>query len=340
MVKRTALLAALVLAGSAVASAVGGALPANAAHLPRAVLHGTAGLLPPTDVTGQGANRKVTLSWTAPSSATPAVDGYDIRETHDGGAWNFVTTVAATPTSATITKLINGTAYKFELRSRSGDNQSNWSLPSPPVTPLAMDASALTAPVSRTVPFGTTVQFTTTLTDMVTGEPIAHQTVNLLSRVGTSGQFGKAGTGTTNAHGRVTVPFTPNMNRQYHWHYTGAPGHHPATSNIATVNVSQIVTAAATKASVAKGGSVKVWGTVVPNEDGKAVVLELRSGGSWLKKSDTTIHRQPLPNGTTAKGFVFKLTLRRKGTAVLRVLRPATQSNAKGVSHHIQVDVT
>ncbi len=180
----------------------------------------------------------------------------------------------------------------------------------------------------------------TTLTDTATGSPIANATVNLLSRRGTTGGFGTAGSGTTNAQGKLTVAAQPTVNRQYEWQYAGDAAHHAATSGTATVTVAQVVTAKLVDSSVAKGTAAKVWGTVAPPEAGQTVQLQMKSSGHWVNEGTATIKKQKLPDGTTAKGFIFSLTLHSKGTFVLRVTRAATATNTAGVSKHLTLTVT
>jgi hypothetical protein len=299
-------------------------------------------LLPPSNVTATAGNKKVTLNWTAPSNGGPTVDGYEIQESTDGGStWNYVDQVDAAPTSDTITHLVNGTTYEFEVQSQAGSYVSDWSDPSSAVTPIAPpDASALTAPGNAAVRYGDTVNFATKLTDTVTGNPIKNAAVDLLSRHGTSGSFGKVGAGTTNAQGKVTVSVKPKANGQYEWHYAGAAGHNAVNSPIATVHVAQVVTARLVKASVKKGSAATVWGTVRPPENGQQVKLQMKSSGHWVTEKAATIHKQKLPNGSTAQGFVVSLTLHNKGTFVLRVTRAATGANTAGSSKPLTLHVT
>jgi hypothetical protein len=59
-----------------------------------------------------------------------------------------------------------------------------------------------------------------------------------------------------------------------------------------------------------------------------------------VNKATATIKKQKLPDGTTADGFVFSLTLHTKGTFVLRVTRAATAANTAGSSKHLTLHVT
>jgi large repetitive protein len=62
----------------------------------------------------KGANQ-VTVSWTAPSGSDPAVTGYLVTALKGGAQANAVS-VAASTTTATVTGLVGGTAYTFEVQ--------------------------------------------------------------------------------------------------------------------------------------------------------------------------------------------------------------------------------
>ena len=91
---------------------------------------------------------------------------------------------------------------------------------------------------------------------------------------------------------------------------------------------------------MAKGTAATIWGTVAPPEAGQTVKLQMKSSGHWVTKGTATIKKQKLPDGSTAKGFVFSLTLHTKGTFVLRVARAATDANTAGTSKHLTLTVT
>ena len=89
---------------------------------------------PPTDVQATAGNAAVAVSWAAPASVGgSAVSGYTVTAV-PGGA---TATVAATATTASVTGLTNGTAYRFTVVATNSYGNSAPSASSAPVTPAA-----------------------------------------------------------------------------------------------------------------------------------------------------------------------------------------------------------
>jgi hypothetical protein len=89
---------------------------------------------PPTDVQATAGNAAAAVSWAAPASAGgSAISGYTVTAV-PGGA---TATVAATATTASVTGLTNGTAYRFTVVATNSYGNSAPSASSAPLTPAA-----------------------------------------------------------------------------------------------------------------------------------------------------------------------------------------------------------
>ena len=94
----------------------------------------------------------LSVNWSAPSNAGPAITDYDYRHrTSPDGSWTEVTDTAITALSATIAGLAEGTSYDVQVRATNEEGTSGWS-PSGEgmtVTPLTVGmASGTDPPVS------------------------------------------------------------------------------------------------------------------------------------------------------------------------------------------------
>ena len=91
----------------------------------------------------EGGNRRVTLSWSAPSSdGGAAITHYQLRHRTGSGAWTTGSELAASPRSATISNLADATLYEVQVRAKNSVDYSPWSrsetgtTSSPPPPPL------------------------------------------------------------------------------------------------------------------------------------------------------------------------------------------------------------
>ena len=115
-------------------AAVLGVLSVLALLLPTTAGAAIAG--PPTGISATVADSQVTLTWTAPAGASPAVSDYLVEYSSDAGqTWRNFTRVATTATTATVTGLINTVSYLFRISAFNSDGFGAWST-AVSVTPL------------------------------------------------------------------------------------------------------------------------------------------------------------------------------------------------------------
>jgi hypothetical protein len=114
-------------------------------------------------VSAAAGNASATIRWTAPSNGGAAITSYTVTP-HAGTVAQTPVTVTGTPpaTTATITGLVNGTAYTFTVSATNAIGTSAASTASSPVTP--------TAPATSLVANG---GFESALTSWTTGGAIA-----------------------------------------------------------------------------------------------------------------------------------------------------------------------
>jgi len=90
----------------------------------------------PTSVTAVAGNAQAVVSWTAPAIVLPPVTDYAVQLSTDGGSnWTPASDAVSTATSATITGLTNGTAYRFQVAGINGIGTGAYSAASSAVTP-------------------------------------------------------------------------------------------------------------------------------------------------------------------------------------------------------------
>ncbi|NBP00505.1 MAG: hypothetical protein EBU90_10355 [Proteobacteria bacterium] len=81
-------------------------------------------------------NQRVVLSWTAPFTENLPILDYDIQYSSNSGlTWTTFVKPTSTQTTATVTSLTNGTSYIFRVAAINRIGQSEYSIPSIPVTP-------------------------------------------------------------------------------------------------------------------------------------------------------------------------------------------------------------
>ena len=101
--------------------------------------------IPAAPVVSSASLTSVTVAWTAPANAGPAIGDYDYRYrvTSPQGSWTEVTTTTITGLSATITQLTEGTEYDVQVRATNDEGTSGWSDPGTGTPTGATEAGAL-----------------------------------------------------------------------------------------------------------------------------------------------------------------------------------------------------
>ena len=85
----------------------------------------------PTGLTAQSGDGQITLSWTGVADAdsgSSSIAGYDVRYTRPQrpGLWHTVRRGDSAAVTETVTGLVNGTVYQFEVRARNSEAFSEW----------------------------------------------------------------------------------------------------------------------------------------------------------------------------------------------------------------------
>jgi predicted phage tail protein len=109
----------------------------------------------PTGLAVTAGNSQATLSWTAPTGVIAQAPITDYREQYssdNGTTWTPFTAAVSTATSATITGLTNGTAYRFRVAALNGVGTGDYTAASSAVTPTA--GTPPNAPTSLTATAG------------------------------------------------------------------------------------------------------------------------------------------------------------------------------------------
>ncbi|TSA05943.1 MAG: hypothetical protein D4R77_07090, partial [Planctomycetaceae bacterium] len=102
----------------------------------------------PLSVVGVSGDSQIGLTWSAPvSNGGDPLSDYAIQySSNSGGSWTSFTHVASTATTATVTSLVNGTSYLFQVAAINSYGSGNFSVSSLSVVPMAKP-SVPTAPV-------------------------------------------------------------------------------------------------------------------------------------------------------------------------------------------------
>lgn len=297
------------------------------------VAPGTAYAPGPPAVTGV-----TTGDQTATVSFSPPVCG--------GGSPITSYTVTASPGGATatgsggpltVTGLTNGTSYTFTVKATNAVGTSGASAPSAPATPGAVAPTSLTAAAPVAVVHGAAATLRSRLTSA--GNGLGGRSVTLMSRTAPAGPWSPVSVRTTDASGQVSAVVRPSRHTSYRFVFAGAPGYQSSASGVSSVTVAASLTIALGPTKVKQGKKAKVYGVAQPLPAGTLVTLQELRKGTWTKVGTARLAAQKLPDGTSRLGYVISVKLS-KGKHKLRVVSPATSSNAAGTSPTVTLKVT
>ena len=124
----------------------------------------------PSGITATVGNGSALVSWTPPAAGGSAITGYTVTASPDGAS----VTVAGTATSATITGLVNGTAYTFTVVATNAVGSGPVSSPTAAIVPVAVPGAAA-PPVAAAGNGSATVSWSAPSSD---GSPITGYTIS------------------------------------------------------------------------------------------------------------------------------------------------------------------
>ena len=162
------------------------------------------------------------------------------------------------------------------------------------------------------------------ITGKLTGADAAGETIDLNADPFPFDTFVKVATTHTNTAGAYGFFVTPTENTKYR---TDAKSKAPASSPELLVRVAPKVTLKVSDKTPAENQKVTFSGTVTPEHDGQAVLLQRRkSGGGWKTVKTGVL----VDAGTAPSTYVFKRKITRGGT--YRVVKPADADHVQGRS--------
>ena len=187
----------------------------------------------PTAVVGVRGNASVDLSWTAPTSdGGSAITGYRVQ-VRSGATIIRTDSLVGTATSATITGLTNGTAYRFAVQAVNANGAGALSALSVAVTPATVPGAPVLGAVTQGAAGGAlTLTVAWTPPASTGGNAISAYTVTAYNAAGTAVQSVVVGSGARNRTFTFTTvgPFTFDVTA------TNGVGTGPASARSAPVN--------------------------------------------------------------------------------------------------------
>ncbi len=139
----------------------------------------------PSSIIGVGGDSQVSLNWTPPSSdGGSAITDYTIQYSgNDGVSWSTFSHSASAATEATVTGLINGSSYRFQVAAVNAAGTGSWSSTSAAVTPRTVPA--VPASISSTAGNGR-VSLSWAVPASIGGSAITDYTIQYSSNGGTN----------------------------------------------------------------------------------------------------------------------------------------------------------
>ena len=131
-------------------------------------------------------------------------------------------------------------------------------------------------------------------------------------------------TRTSSSTGLVSFAHKPAWSLTYRWQYAGTPTLIGTAGGSVAVSVRMTVSAALSKPSIRLGGSVTMSGKVLPSHAGSTVILQRKSGSTWVTVGTAKL------SVTSAYSITFKPST--KGSKEYRVLKAADGDHVASVS--------
>jgi 5-hydroxyisourate hydrolase-like protein (transthyretin family) len=257
---------------------------------------------------------QVRVSW---EGLEPSAGGVTVCVYAIGRPGNCVAAeTVSSPVRRTGWLTLPGGATKFAARVRAYTDFDGARVRSAGVLSATWHATRLRPRTCRAF-YDETCRLQVRLVDRATGSPVAGVPVQLWRRpYSGSGDYTLVTTRTTDARGVASHSFAPRHRAAYQWRFRGAT-RLLATETAFRLPVHFRVTAHVTKATVATGRTVRIWGRVRPGLAGTPVQRWdwNRARHRYVFAADdptaeTVVTRRRLPNGRVAFGYVLKVRVR------------------------------
>lgn len=251
----------------------------------------------PLNVTATAGNASATLTWSAPVNHQP-VTSYTVHDTFASnsvlvpdGTVTAVPGSTVVPATATVTGLVNGVTYQFEVLASNAQGSGPLSAPSNLVTPQAPTVPGAPTNVSASSSDASaSVSWTAPTSNG--GSPITSYTVTALVNGAPTGISATVGGGAT---GAVVAGLTNGLAYTFSVHATNAIGNGPESTQSAAVTPAAITApdmsiAMSGPASVIAGGNA-VYSMVVTNlgtSTASAVTVNDVASGATVSSVATT----------------------------------------------------
>jgi lipoprotein-anchoring transpeptidase ErfK/SrfK len=241
---------------------------------------------PPTTVTGltqRPGDSQVVLRWTNP--ADPDFAGVTVVEsagsTAPAAIADGTTVYKGTAATATVTGLVNGSAYSFSVftRNTADETSAPASVTTTPVPALVTTLTATAAPGA--VLYGGAVVLTGTLRREDTHEAVPSAAVDVYRKVYGQSVATKVATVKTNASGIATYSAVPTKQTVWYLDHPADPYVGPSTSGNLTTLVQTKILRHLSASVVPQNVAAVLNGTVQPSHAGKDIALQKWTSSGW-----------------------------------------------------------
>jgi hypothetical protein len=268
----------------------------------------------PTSVRASAQNARATVRWTASNGNGTAVRDYRVVASPGGRA------VTTTSTSAVVTGLTNGVAYRFSVSARNLLGRGPSSSPSAAVTPRVPAHFTSIRAASPLVRYGTV---SAALVDS-SGHPLAGHDVDLRARRPGTKTWVRVATARTGTTGRATLRATLKWTSWLSVRHR-ADAASGSTLSVPSVHVATKLSGTPSGTTFRAGVPVTFRGNIAPARPaGSRVLLQRWDGSAW----------RDLAAGKLTSTTTFSVTWRPadRTSWQLRVIKPADSSYSRGAS--------